>query len=146
MVRFLFGRKLKAIGCRLLPLVLVLAFAVQARAQVASPAAAGPSVVESGKFRLHKFEQPIGEETYEVSRDGDSLVVKSHFKFTDRGSSVPLETTLRTKQNLTPVSFEIKGKTARGSTIDTSVEIRSGGAIIREGKEARQVSVSGRFF
>jgi hypothetical protein len=26
--------------------------------------------VEQGKFTLHKFEQPIGEETYEIRRDG----------------------------------------------------------------------------
>lgn len=141
MVGLRFSRKLKAAGYGLLPLLFVLAFAVQARAQ-----GAAPTVVESGKFRLHKFEQPIGEETYEVSRDGDSLVVKSHFTFTDRGSPVPLETTLRTKQNLTPESFEIKGRTARGSTIDTSVEIKNGGASIREGKETRQASVPARFF
>ncbi|MBV8858856.1 MAG: amidohydrolase family protein [Acidobacteria bacterium] len=141
MVGFLFGRKLKTIGCGLLPLALVLMSAARARAQGASPA-----VVESGKFTLHKFEQPIGEETYEVSRDGDSLVVKSHFKFTDRGTPVPLETTLRTKQNLTPESFEIKGQTARGSTIDTSVEINGDAATVREGKETRQASVPARFF
>lgn len=142
MSRLLFGRKLTAAGYGLLPLAFVLAFAAHAQAQ----SAAAPSVVESGRFRLHKFEQPIGEETYEVTREGDSLVVKSHFKFTDRGSPVPLETTLRTRQDLTPESFEIKGKTARGSTIDTSVEIKNGGAVIREGKETRQASVPARFF
>lgn len=139
MFRLLSGRKLKAESYVLLPLLFVLAFA--ARAQVAAPTA-----VESGKFILHKFEQPIGEETYEVTRAGDSLVITSHFKFTDRGSPVPLETTLKTKQNLTPESFEIKGRTARGSTIDTSVEIGNGGATIREGKETRQAPVPARFF
>ncbi len=48
------------------------------------------AIVEQGKFTLHKFEQPIGEETYEIRRDGDSLAVKMDFKFTDRGSPVPL--------------------------------------------------------
>ena len=48
-------------------------------------------VVEKGKFVLHKFEQPIGEETYQISRDGDSVVVKVDFKFTDRGTAVPLK-------------------------------------------------------
>jgi len=134
------GRKLA--GCALLSLAFALAFAAPAPAQNA----AGPAVVESGKFRLHKFEQPIGEETYEVTRDGDSLLIKSHFKFTDRGSPVPLETTLRTKQNLTPESFEIKGKTARGSTIDTSVVIDGATATIREGTETKQAALPANFF
>ena len=31
--------------------------------------------IEQGKFRLHKFEQPIGEENYQITRrDGDSRV------------------------------------------------------------------------
>src|SRR5919205_452817 len=141
MFRLLFGGKLRAAGYGLLPLALVLASAAHARAQGAAPA-----VVESGRFRLHKFEQPIGEETYEVTREGDSLVVKSNFKFTDRGTPVPLETTLRTKQNLTPEFFEIRGKTARGSTIDTSVEIKGGAADIREGKETRRAPAPARFF
>jgi len=37
---------------------------------------------ETGKFILHRFEQPIGE--------GNSPTAKIDFKFTDRGSPVPL--------------------------------------------------------
>jgi imidazolonepropionase-like amidohydrolase len=88
-------------------------------------------VVEQGKFRLHKFEQPIGEETYQITRDADSLVVKVDFKFTDRGSDVPLSVTFRAAQDLTPQSFEIKGKTARSVEIDQSVEIHSDGTRLR---------------
>lgn len=120
-------------------LFLLFIFAVQTQAQTAP-------VIESGKFRLHKFEQEIGEETYEITREGDSLLVKSNFKFTDRGSPVPLTATLKTKQNLTPESFEIKGNTARGSTIDTSIRINENSASIREGKENRTANVPSRFF
>ncbi len=48
----------------LLLLLLLTACAIQARAQ-------NSQVVESGKFRLHKFEQPIGVETYEITRQGE---------------------------------------------------------------------------
>src|SRR5579862_3287963 len=61
--------------------------------------AAGSDAVEQGKFTLHKFEQPIGEETYEIRRDGDSISAKIDFKFTDRGSPVPLTTTFRAGQD-----------------------------------------------
>src|SRR5580704_15334110 len=79
------------------------------------------SILEHGKFTLHKFEQAIGEETYEIRRDGDSLAVKIDFKFTDRGSPVPLATTFRSAPDLTPQAFEIKGNTARPVTIDEAV-------------------------
>ena len=57
---------------------------------VAQTSAQTSAAVESGKFRLHKFQQEIGEETYEIARTGDSLLVKSNFKFTDRGTPVSL--------------------------------------------------------
>ena len=117
----------------------LLIFVVQTQAQNAS-------VVESGKFRLHKFEQPIGEETYEVTREGNSLVTKSNFKFTDRGSPVPLTTILKTNADYTPESFEIKGSTARGSTIDDTIQISGKSATIREGKDTRQANVPAKFF
>src|ERR1043165_4696699 len=51
-----------------------------------SQAQASAPPIETGKFRLHKFQQAIGEESYEITRDGDVLLMKSEFKFTDRGS------------------------------------------------------------
>jgi imidazolonepropionase-like amidohydrolase len=118
----------------LLLLALLLAISAGVCAQTSQP-------VESGKFRLHKFEQPIGEETYSVTREGDSLVVKSAFQFTDRGTSVPLTAELHTAQDLTPQSFRIKGSVSRFSTIDTSVEIKADSATIREGKDTRQLAL-----
>jgi imidazolonepropionase-like amidohydrolase len=101
---------------------------------------------ESGKFRLHKFQQAIGEETYTVSKDGNSVTVKSDFKFTDRGSAVPLTTSLKTDGELNPVDFTIKGKTSRESDIDDEVAITGASASIREGKETRTVQTPKRFF
>lgn len=87
------------------------------------PRQASSSVVEQGKFTLHKFEQPIGEETYQIARDGDSLAVQMNFKFVDRGAPVPLAASFRGAQDLTPESFEIKGNNSRLTTIDEAVEI-----------------------
>ena len=101
---------------------------------------------ESGKFRLHKFEQPIGEESYSITSDDGSLTLKSDFKFTDRGSAVPLTTTLRTSDQYVPQSFVIKGKTSRISDVDTDVEINGAGATIRQGKETRTLSPPAKFF
>ena len=102
--------------------------------------------IETGKFRLHKFEQPIGEETYTITKDGDSLVVSSTFAFTDRGRRVPLTATLRTQKDFTPESFNIKGSVSRFSTIDSSVEIKGNTATVREDKTTRQATTPERFF
>lgn len=105
------------------------------------------STIEQGKFTLHKFEQPIGEETYEIRRDGDSIAAKIDFKFTDRGAPVPLSTTFRAAQDLTPQSFEIKGKTARPVSIDEAVTIDGGSAHFRtRDKQTDAALPSGPYF
>jgi imidazolonepropionase-like amidohydrolase len=116
----------------------------QAPTAVQNPA--GP-VVEQGKFTLHKFEQPIGEESYEIRRDGDSLAVTMDFKFTDRGSPVPLTTTFRSAADLTPQAFEIKGRTARSVTIDEGLSIDGAKIHFRTRDKQSDLDVpSGPFF
>jgi len=105
-----------------------------------------PPARESGKFRLHKFEQPIGQETYTITPDGSTLTLKSEFEFTDRGSKVPLTATLRTSDSYVPQSFVIKGKTSRMSDIDTEVTINSANATIRQGKDTHTVTLPPNFF
>src|ERR1700727_603091 len=117
-----------------------------AAAQQPANAESSP-VVEQGKFTLHKFEQPIGEEIYEIRRDGDSLAVKADFKFTDRGQAVPLSVTFRSAQDFTPQTFEIKGNTSRATTIDEAVTIAPGTVHLRtRDKQSELASPSGPFF
>jgi imidazolonepropionase-like amidohydrolase len=101
---------------------------------------------ETGKFRLHKFEQAIGEENYTITPDGATLTLKTDFKFTDRGSPVPLTATLRTSDSYVPQSFVINGKTSRLSTIDSEVSIDGPNATIRQGKQKRTMPLPPTFF
>jgi cytosine/adenosine deaminase-related metal-dependent hydrolase len=80
--------------------------------------------VESGTYRLYKFEQSIGEETYTITREDDSLVLTDKFLFTDRGSRVPLETVFRAAADLTPRSFESNGKSSRLSNVNVDVRVQ----------------------
>jgi imidazolonepropionase-like amidohydrolase len=105
------------------------------------------ALIEQGKFTLHKIEQPIGEETYEIHRDGDILTAQITFKFTDRSSPVPLTTTFRSAQDLTPRSFEIKGRTARRVSIDEAVSVDGGAVHLRtRDKRTDAAAPSGPFF
>jgi len=102
------------------------------RVESATPVGAAPGALEHGKFVLHKFEQAIGEETYQIARDGETLTAKVDFKFTDRGTQVPLSASLVMGQDLTPQSFEIKGKTSRQSSIDEAVEVQPDKVRVRD--------------
>src|SRR5579862_7108394 len=113
-------------------------------AQQSAPAS---SPVEQGKFTLHKFEQAIGEETYEIRREGESLAVKMDFKFTDRGRAVPLSATFRGSLEYTPGTFEIKGNTSRITTIDEAVTIEADKVHLRtRDKESDVAAPTGPYF
>ena len=86
-------------------------------------------VAEQGVFNLHKFEQLIGKETYTLTRTPNEVTLKSDFKFTDRGTAVPLTATLTMEKDLTPRDFQIKGKISRFSSIEDSVHGRSAGTV-----------------
>ncbi|HEY4675873.1 MAG TPA: amidohydrolase family protein [Candidatus Angelobacter sp.] len=86
-------------------------------------------VAEQGVFNLHKFEQLIGKETYTLTSTPNEVILKSDFKFTDRGTPVPLTASLTMEKDLTPQDFEIKGKISRFSSIEDSLHGRSAGAV-----------------
>src|ERR1700757_4978809 len=89
-------------------LLLLVAAAISSHAN--GQEASNVPVVEEGKFRLHKFEQAIGWGSYQITKDGNGLAVKTEFKFNDRGTDVPLTANLKAKNDWTPTQFEIKGK------------------------------------
>ena len=58
-------------------------------------ARAADDPTESGIFALFKFEQEIGEERYDIRSSAGSFALTSTFSFNDRGTPVPLDTTLQ---------------------------------------------------
>jgi imidazolonepropionase-like amidohydrolase len=97
--------------------------------------------VESGQFTLYKFEQPIGEERYDIRGDDGVLRLTSTFSFTDRGTPVELSTTAQFDRTLVPARFVIKGETARITGIDAEVMIAGPNATVREGHDTRNLPV-----
>jgi imidazolonepropionase-like amidohydrolase len=106
----------------------------------------GGQIVEHGVFRLHLYKRPTGQETYEIRRDGDGIVLKASYENTDRGVKEPLNATLRLRGDQTPERFEVKGKTSRFTQIDSEVRIEGRTAIVREGKKTAQRPVPDRYF
>ena len=112
----------------------VVLFALLAVSHSAYSGAGGDTaVVEEGKFILHKFENPIGQETYRITRSGDILTTAINFKFTDRGGPVPLAVIFESSSDLTPAAFGIRGRTSRSSRIDDSVVVGTDSIRLRDG-------------
>jgi imidazolonepropionase-like amidohydrolase len=115
-------------------------------AMIAGRAGAQATDADSGRFRLHKFAQPIGEERYRVVRDSGDVRVTTSFRFVDRGSPVPLTASWRGAADLTPLHFEIKGSTSRQSVINDAVDVLNGTATIRTDSITRTAAVRAPYF
>jgi imidazolonepropionase-like amidohydrolase len=103
-------------------------------------------VIEEGTFRLHKFEQPIGEEKYTMQQDGDELQLSVSFQFNDRGQDVPLNAFVRMGQDLMPRSMEIHGDMARGTPIDDTVLVEKDKILTRTNADWRASARPAQFF
>src|SRR6516162_8324055 len=119
-------------GSRLVPL-LALAFSTAAIAQ---------QTATSGTFVLHKFAKAIGTEAYSTDTKGDSYTLTSHFKFTDRGTEVPLESAFVAEAvTMRPVSYSAKGKASRQSEMNDAVTVSGNNiSIVRSGKSELQIA------
>ena len=114
-------------------------------AQAAAPAtSAGP--VETGTFHLHKFEQEIGVEQYQIVKEGAAYRLTSGFKFVDRGTAVPLQTDLLYAPDLSGLRLSLKGKIARDAEIDDTVDATGARISIRQGEQHSQERKPGKYF
>ena len=121
-----------------------------ARRMIALIGQQAPVAGSSGKFRLHKFEQPIGEETYnEGGATAGGVFVRTftiEFQFTDRGTAVPLHTMFSALEDMTPTSFQIIGRNARTAAINQAVEVASDKLRVREDKDWHEEPRPEKFF
>ena len=101
---------------------------------------------EEGTFRLHKFEQPIGQESYTLKENGDELQLSVSFHFNDRGQDVPLSAFARFSKDFTPRSMEIHGDMARGTPIDDTVLAEKERILMRKNEEWSTLARPEQFF
>jgi hypothetical protein len=101
----------------------------------------------SGTFALHKFAKEIGSETYSIEAKGNSYTLSSHFKFTDRGTEVPLETTFTAEAaTMKPISYSAKGKSSRISEMDDTVSVSGNDISISRSGKSETLSASEPWF
>jgi imidazolonepropionase-like amidohydrolase len=102
--------------------------------------------VTTSVFLLHKFQQNIGKENFVVEQHDTVLKYTIDFKFTDRGSPVPLKAVIQTKTDGDPISFAAKGKTSRFSVLSDTVAIQGQKAYIHEGDNTYTKPLTGPAF
>jgi imidazolonepropionase-like amidohydrolase len=102
-------------------------------------------VIERGKFRFFDTKQPQGEENYAITKDNNTLVVRSQLDL-ESETKISLTAALTLRLDLTPMTFEIKGTKPSGVAIDSAVEIHKRAALVREGKTTNRVTLPSRFF
>jgi hypothetical protein len=101
----------------------------------------------SGTFVLHKFAQPIGKETYDITASGDTYTLKSHFLFTDRSTPVPLETTFTARTaDMLPISYMAKGKSSRLSPMNDMLTFGSAALSMNVNNKQSTVTPTGAWF
>lgn len=123
------------------PAALALSFLIFAR----GGARAGETS-EEGTFRLHKFEQPIGQESYAIKEDGDELQLSDSFHFNDRGRDVELRAFARLSRDLTPRSMEIHGDMARNTPIDDAILMEKDRILVRKNEKWSSFDRPEQFF
>jgi imidazolonepropionase-like amidohydrolase len=119
-------------------------FLLLAATAIATPATA--QTVEQGKFTLYKLQQRVGEETYEMTRSGKDVGLKTTFALSFLGSSVPLNATLEMGDQYRPKRFEIKGATSTLTSIDAAVTVQGNTAQVRDRAGTRTEPATGQFF
>ena len=136
-------------GIIAVPVLLLAAFAAAAAVSFSifpSARARAEETAEEGVFRLHKFEQPIGQESYAIKKEGDELQLSVSFHFNDRGEEVPLSAFVRLSKDLTPRSMEIHGDMARNTPIDDSVLVEKDRILVRKNEKWHAFDRPEQFF
>lgn len=106
-------------------------------------------VIEQGTYLVHRRQFLIGEEKYTIAKSGNSWVVNSNAKELERSTSSFLKGELWMKNDLTPISYELRkevSNTRVKPTKELSIEIKDNEATITEAGRIRKFFVGDLFF
>src|SRR5438477_5816585 len=137
----------------LLSFLVLSRFEISGQAQIQTAKAAerdnSAQPVETGKFRFYETKQIRGEESYAISRAaGGELIIqaKTDMPFAEQDKKPLVNTTLRTKADFAPVTFDTKGPTLLETEENTSVVIQGKTANVQDRGRNTSANVSDKFF
>ena len=127
----------------------ILIFAVVSSANAQPKPQQGQRTIETGKFRFYETKLKQGEETYEIRADANgelTIQAKTEMPSAFQKQKPLVNATLRTKSDLTPLTFEIKGPTLLEIEEDTSIVVQDNIAKIKDRETANTINLSSNFF
>lgn len=80
------------------------------------------NINEEGAFLVYRRQSLIGEETYSITSNKDSIIVKSLQGENERGRITGVEAELHLKMDLTPTYYQNRRITAKDTTINLKVK------------------------
>lgn len=90
--------------------------------------------------------RPVGRETFSETRDGNTTVYAGALDLTERGGRLQVSSSLRLSEDLTPISFEARGKSYRFVNVDASVRVSGGMATVTNLGQTDTFEAPRRFF
>jgi imidazolonepropionase-like amidohydrolase len=106
----------------------------------------GDAPTERGTLRLHYVQKEIGFERYALAHDNGALTLTADVDFTDRGGRIQLASTLRMRDDFTPIHFTANGKSYRYVNVDSDVAVDGSTAIVKADGTAQRIQLPPLFY
>jgi len=90
--------------------------------------------------------RPVGHETFTETKDGEFTVYTGALDLIERGSRLQVSSSLRLASDLTPLAFDVKGRSYRFVNVDAAVRVSGGMATVTNLGESRTFEAPRRFF
>ena len=101
---------------------------------------------ESATIVVSLIDRQVGLETYSIRADGGGSVFTSELDVTERGGRLHVSSSLRVGADLTPIEFDVKGKSYRFVNVDAAVKVAGGMATVTSLGETKTFEAPRRFF
>ena len=127
--------------------ILLLLFTLLVQADVSAQRRNADQLIYTGKFRIYELNQLQGEEIYKIRRNkagSTTVTAEINLPFMGEEQKPKLNATLRTKADLTPESFQLKGVKPSGLPVDTSITIEQKTAVVIDNSLKEQGSPTSR--
>jgi imidazolonepropionase-like amidohydrolase len=90
--------------------------------------------------------RPVGREVFSETKDGDATVYAGSLDLTERGGRLQVSSSLRLASDLTPLAFDVKGRSYRFVNVDATVRVNGGIATVTNLGHTSTFEAPRRFF
>jgi imidazolonepropionase-like amidohydrolase len=101
---------------------------------------------DSGTILVSLIDRPVGRETFASTVDAQGTSFTGELDLTERGGRLQVTSSLRLAPDLTPIEFNVKGRSYRFVNVDAAVKVAGGTATVTSLGETKSFEAPRRFF